>query len=197
MHDGEDDRGVFACDELHGKRQIAAVSLGAVSDIAAAEQLDESAREAFLRAHVEALGRAEDEQALGRCAPCGAFFNRRELVLDRLYFFGSRFLISRELAIEGQRIEERGHIVECLNVNGNARIAERLFEISVEGNVRANNEIGLQGEDLLDVGLVDDADFLGLRRLLLDRLRQCLRGRLANDEVCAARCDEEIEVRSV
>ena len=75
----------------------------------------------------------------------------------------------------------------------------RVFQpsISVEGHVRANNEIGLQGEDLLDVGLVDDADFLGLRRLLLDRLRQCLRGRLANDEVCAARCDEEIEVRSV
>ena len=84
-----------------------------------------------------------------------------------------------------------------MDIDGNARIAERLFEIGVKGHVRADDEIGLQGEDLLYVGLVDDADFLSLRRLLLDRLRQCLRSRLADDEVCASRRDEEIEVRSV
>ena len=67
----------------------------------------------------------------------------------------------------------------------------------MKGHVRADDEVGLQGEDLLDVGLMDDADFLGLRRLFLDGLRQCLRGRLADDEVCAARCDEEVEVRGV
>ena len=197
MNDNEDNIGIFPRNKLHREWCVCTVFLCRICNIAAAKHVDESAGKTLSRSHIKAVRCTKYEQALRWCFSLHLLLYRSHFFLKCSDCILCPLLTARQTAVKSKRLIERGNIIKGTDVNGDPCLTECPFKIRMKGHIGTDDEIRLQGKNLLQIRLMNDADLFGRGCCCLNLLRKCLGCRFPNDCICAACRDKQIQIGCV